>query len=179
MLTDQKIAQMLDEAERESDLTMSNLIPGKYAVITIDSDFVMGVYDGQDADEAIKNCLADAGIMPDTEEWHKHAPDLYAESVYQTPNVTLYDQDGKPCAGIEGDEYGLTIRAFDWADDVYECLPACEYVPQLLKMYKTYCEYRDEDPGDDVAYSKSLEDNLDTIRHALEVFGVTATEGNE
>ena len=159
--------------------TTANLINNRYAVIAIDSDHIMGVFDGCDEAEAIRACLLDAGVKPGTEEWGKHAADLRAEAVYSTPGVTLYDKYGEPYAGIEGDEYGLTIRVFDWNNDVYECLPACEYIPQLLKVYKTYCEYRDEDSGDDVADSKSLEDNLDTIRRALEVFGITVTEGNE
>ena len=157
--------------------TTANLINNRYAVIAIESDYVMGVFDGGDEAEAIRACLLDAGVTPGTEEWEKHAADLRAEAVYSTPEVTLYDKHGEPYAGIEGDEYGLMINVYDANEQNW--YPASEYIPALLGFYEAYTEYRSEADEDDRAYVEELDESLDTIRHALEIFGVTATEGKE
>lgn len=150
--------------------TTANLIENRYAVIAIEADHVMGVFDGCDEPEAIRACLLDAGVKPGTEEWEKHAADLRAEPVYSTPEVTLYDKHGQPYAGIEGDEYGLTINVYDANEQNW--FPASEYIPALLGFYEAYTEYRSEADEDDRAYVEELDESLDTIRRALNRFGV-------
>ena len=148
----------------------SNRIEDRFAVIAIEADYVMGVYEGHTEDEAITACLTEAGVTPDTEEWDKCAKDFRAEPVYDTPEVTLYDRDGQPCAGIVGDEYGLRIRCYD--EDGEKWRPASEYIPSLLELYETYTEYRNDADDDDDAHIKKLNENLNTIRRALADVGV-------
>lgn len=145
-------------------------IENRFAVIAIEADYVMGVYEGHTEDEAITACLTEAGVTPDTEEWDEHAKDLRAEPVYDTPDVTLYDRDGQPCAGIERDEYGLRIRCYDENGEKWR--PASEYIPSLLELYETYTEYRNNADDDDDAYIKKLNEALNTIRRALADVGV-------
>lgn len=148
----------------------TNRIEDRFAVIAIEADYVMGVYEGHTEDEAITACLTEAGVTPDTEEWDEDKKGFRAEPVYDTPEVTLYDRDGQPCAGIKPDEYGLRIRCYD--EDEEKWRPASEYVPSLLGLYQTYTEYRNNADDDDDAYIKILNGNLNAIRRALANVGV-------
>ena len=151
--------------------TTTPQLTDRFAVIAIDADYIMGVYEGRSEDESITACLLEAGVTPDTPEWDEHAKGLRAEPVYDTPDVTLYDRDGYPCAGIEGDEYGLRIRCYDEDGDKWR--PASEYIPSLLALYEEYAGYRSDADEDDTAYIEELDKNLGILRRALADVGVT------
>lgn len=44
---------------------INNSIKDRFAVIAIEADYVMGVYEGHTEDEAITACLTEVGVAPE------------------------------------------------------------------------------------------------------------------